>query len=182
MKTISDEKKEKLKEETIKMYEKTISEMKERGIDTSLIESECEKTKNDYESKDLELNIRKTDIEYQEILMSNMFILSFFDVPCHLVSGVEFINLYKEQENVMKIVFRESKNFCVYDYIRKNKNKMQGEFKIEYIDRVGCVLRTDTYKLAEILDLKQNPLDYSSNKPITIEVLVKYDKHGISTK
>lgn len=190
-----------IKETTLKMYESTISEMKEKGIDTSKIEKEYEDTKEAYEHpEEFNKNTLEKPInlfypqkydgykcetiaiepkipENCGFLMQNLFIVRFFDVPEHLIRRVLFVN-----DNKMKIGFYETSGFCVYDYIKKNKKKLNGTFSIEYVDRIGSLLRIDTYELKSINKIKQFQLDYTSGCPVYVEIELKYKNHGISTK
>lgn len=197
---IDNEKKENLKQSTFMMYENTIKEMKERNADTTEIEREYEETKKAYENeengnyseKDKQImalkqgysdykgnmiNINGEFPDFSGLLMQNMFIVRFFEVPEYLIRRVFF-----EEDNIMRIGFYEANCFCVYDYLERNKKSLKGTFSIEYVDKTGSLLRVDTYDLQSIRKIKQFPLDYSSNLPVYVEIELKYKNHGITTK
>lgn len=197
---IDDEKMKILKESSLKMYENTIKEMKERNLDTTEIEREYEATKKAYESEENGLEMSNNDIKNCErqqysnyqgnmidiigehydfcgVLMDNLFTVRFFDVPKYLIRCVFF-----DDENTIRIGFYESNYFSVYDYLTRNKKSLKGTFSIEYLDKTGSLLRIDTYNLKSIRKIKQFPLDYTSNRPVYVEVEIKYNNHGITTK
>lgn len=198
---IDTENKNSLKESSFQMYEKTIEEMRARGIDTAMVEKEYEDTKKAYEcSGNAEFNTcKKTQTpktckaydeykgdmieligehpDFSAVLMQNLFVVRFFDIPEYLIRRVFF-----EDDDIMRIGFYESSGFCVYDYLKKNKKKLRGTFSIEYLDKTGALLRIDTYELKSIKKLRQFPLDYGSNMPVYIEMELKYRNHGITTK
>lgn len=190
---IDNEKMENLKKATLLMFENTIKEMKEKGIDTTEVEREYEKTKMCYEKgvndviSDETAHILNHECvmtpincgfhNFGDILKSNLFLVRFFEVPEYLVKYVHF-----ENYGTMKIGIYESKNFCAYDYLSRNRNSLKGVFSVEYLDNSGSILRIDTYELKSIAEIKQTPLDYGSNAPVYVEVVLKYRKHGITTK
>ena len=180
------ETKSSLKDSTIQMYEKTIKEMKENGFDTSRIEKEMEYTIEAYERPEKpneqycyngEQIVTEPKFESIDFLLQNLFVVRFFDVPEYIIRRVLFVD-----DNKMKIGFYETSSFCVYDYIKKNKKKLNGTFSIEYLDRTGALLRIDTFELKSIKKIKQFQLDYTSGCPVYVEIELKYKNHGISTK
>lgn len=199
-----DEKKIKnLKECTLKMYEDTIKQMKEKNLDTTEIEKEYEDTKRAYESsgnteikncmsipmpealkKQQYVDYKGDTIEligehpdFSVLLMQNLFVVRFFDIPEYLIRNVFF-----DSEDTMRIGFYESNNFCVLGYLTTMKNKLKGTFSIEYLDKTGSLIRLDTYELKSIDKIKQFPLDYASNSPVYLEIELKHKNHGITTK
>ena len=165
---IDEEKKENLKKATLLMYENTIKEMKERGNDTTEIEREYEETKIAFENNESNEILDKVETisnqskqydgykgniislldavpDFSGLLMQNLYVVRFFDIPEYLIRRVYF-----EENNVMRIGFYESNSFCVYEYLEKGKKSLKGYFSIEYLDKTGALLRVDTYDLKSI--------------------------------
>lgn len=112
---------------------------------------------------------------------STNFIVSFEDIPQIQIRTV------KRVENELYITCFESEIFCVEDYIRnlKHSNK-NGKFDITvvYLTRDLKPYRVDTFTRCKIKSIIPNMLNqvYVGDGINKINLVVKFKKHGITTK
>lgn len=111
------------------------------------------------------------------ILKSNRFVFQFMDVPHYLVQSVEFVSEYK-----IEVSFIETAEFCIEKYFKENFDVLQGKnLSLKYLDECGVIVRTDTYTLKKIGDIKKCSLDYDNDKRVIIKILFDCTNHDIST-
>lgn len=172
-----------IKENTIKMYDNTIEEMKKMGANESEIEI-VEKAKasaiaaydqepisdgNDY--------VVKHEVDYRLIpnfetnpIMANLFLLHFENIPEYLVKSI-----YVGENGLISICFMESEEFSAVKYFTDNKKF--DKLEIEYLNAVGKTIRTDKVKKLKVKKIHYGALSYESNSPIETYITFKYGKY-----
>lgn len=130
------------------------------------------KMRNEYAIKKL-FKDEKKDTE----LNTGYFLLKFMDIPGRLVKKVEFLGEYK-----LLITFKETAEFSVEMFVKRNFDVMTGKkLTIEYLNKEGSVLRTDTYTVSKIGEIFKSTLDIEEEKPLEIKITFECTNHDIST-
>jgi len=130
------------------------------------------KMRNEYAIKKL-FKDEKKDTE----LNTGYFLLKFMDIPERLVKKVEFLGEHK-----LLITFRETAEFSVEMFVKRNFDVMTGKkLTIEYLNKEGSVLRTDTYTVSKIGEIFKSTLDIEEEKPLEIKITFECTNHDIST-
>ena len=192
-----------LKENTIKMYDKTIAEMKEHGVSEEEI-AIVEKAKNDaiasydYVPTKEEKEPKKSHIESRQFplnnfcniysalginiekninpLMDNLFIVHIGNLPIYLCQS-----FYDDLENktfVINVI--ESVSFSPKTYFQTNKKFKNVE--IEFIDVTGKTIRVDRYDKVKVKKINSSALSYNSDGlPVTSYITFEYKTMHVST-
>ena len=112
-----------------------------------------------------------------KFLKCNRFIFEFMDIPYYIVKNVEFVSEYK-----INVSFAEIAEFCVEKYFLDNFNVLQNKkIILKYLDETGYTIRTDTYTLKKICEIKKSTLDYKDDNYAIIKILFECGSHDIST-
>lgn len=190
-----------LKENTIKMYDKTIAEMKERGVsekEIAIVEKakadaiasyDYVPTKEEVESAAKGIvaknfPIDKTSTIYNvlgiekniEPLMDNLFIVHIGNLPIYLCQSV-YDNSEKKTIGLSAI---ESIHFSPKTYFQTHRKFENME--IEYINALGKTIRVDRYNKVKVKRIENAYLSYeSAGRPVTSYITFEYKTMHVST-
>lgn len=183
-----------LKENTIKMYENTIKQMKENGGSQESIDA-VKDAMNEYlsalkiEKKQEKLakisqkNAKKSEktelyreicegISHSDVMFSNLFVVEINGipnyVPCYLSNDI------KKREIVIR--FRELQQFSAFNYLKENKRI--GDIVVKFLTNVGDVIREDKYQSVKLKHFNMEPLSHLSEEPLYTNAVFKYKKYG----
>lgn len=198
--------KEGLKKHTAEMYDKTLSEMRERGASEKEIKLVEDAKKDalaayDYVPEANKQPYIKPDVKVLEItaktptniysaigrqvtelnkdftpLFKNLFILRIGELPVYLV------RFYYDRsiDKTICLSVMEQSDFSPEQYFSDNK-----KFKtltVEYLSVVGKILRVDTYEGIRVKVVKNGERSYlSGDKPIETFIELKYKKKNVRT-
>lgn len=153
-----------LLEDSIKMFNKALNEMKESGKDTKKYEEYIQ-------------NINDTLIYFknESLLRNGRFSVNVANIPDLYVNKVSFLD---EQ---IKIKFLEGLNFSVEKNIVEQYKKHNYPIKIEYCTSTGDIVRTDLYEVTGIDKMEKSELSYDDASPITIDITFNIKNHDITT-
>lgn len=185
------EKKDKLKESTMKMYENTINQMVERGASEEDINIVKEARDRYLEAVDAEeRGVKNWKWEFMfidgakknsyrmveaEPLKRNMFILRLGDIEPWCVKDT---NIYRA-ENLFYVTFREFREFSPYDYLHKNRSF--DKCTIELLDSCGETIRVETIKGVEVEYIERSELDYENDATIETHATFKFSEYECTT-
>lgn len=198
--------KEGLKKHTAEMYDKTLSEMRERGAseeEIKLVEDAKkdalaaydyvpETTKKQpyikpevkfFHTSKTPINIYSTlGRQVTELnkdftpLFKNLFILRIGELPVYLVR----FYYDRSSDKTICLSVMEQSDFSPEQYFSDNK-----KFKtltVEYLSVVGETLRVDTYEGIKVKTVKNGERSYlSGDKPIETFIELKYKKKNVRT-
>ena len=179
-----------IKENTIKMYDQTIEEMKKRGaseVDIKIVESakadavaaydkpanvDSNAVKYEYITKEyVDSQLGRGPIDEPSFMPSNLFIVEIGDLPSYFHKSVSF----DHKKNEIYLETHESTELSPYFYFKKNKKF--GKLVISYLDRTGAVVRTDTFYKVKVKNIHTDGLSYDYDGFIATYVTLKYKKH-----
>lgn len=167
---------------TIKMYDTTIEEMKERGAseaDIYLVEQAKEDAIKAYMEplpevqKTEEYTTKKlVDNEFfNGTLLSNMFFVTIGEVPTHLIREI-WIN---QDKKFAHLTVYEDEKFSACKYFSDNR-KFRKLF-IEYIKNENVRVRVDVLEGLKVCSMSTTSLNYESSEPIKTYITFKYKKY-----
>ena len=176
-----------IKETTRQMYEKTLSEMREKGVDKDTIET-VEKLKNSLDDryKDVWEGIPRTNEERKECsasdficgmpfgidpLKSNLFVVELGSVPYYLVNGLDI----DFKENELTVSVYETTEFSPLSYFTNNKTFHC--MAIDFYNRNGNFLRRDRVFGLVFKNFESLSFSYSDERPFSTSITFKFDKY-----
>ena len=175
-----------IKDNTEKMYDHTIEEMRNKGCSESDIKAVEEAKASALAAYDMNEEERKSPyVAKNNILdllnnigcvpmtplMSNLFIVRIGDVPINQVRSFHF----SPDEKDFSIGFYETREFSVIEYFLKNKKF--GEVSIEYLTQNGETIRTDVFKSASVDKIMVDGLSYNADSPFGMYIKFNYKKY-----
>ena len=176
-----------IKETTRKMYEKTLTEMREKGADEKTIE-DVEKLKNSLDERynDPWEGIPRTNEERERCsasdficgvpfgidpLKSNLFVVELGSVPYYLVNGLDI----DFKENELTISVYETTDFSPLSYFTNNKTYHC--MAIDFYNRNGNFLRRDRVFGLVFKNFESLSFSYSDERPFSTSITFKFDKY-----
>ena len=176
-----------IKENTRKMYEKTLNEMREKGADDKTIE-DVEKLKNSLDDRynDPWDGVPRTNEERERCsasdficgvpfgidpLKSNLFVVELGSVPYYLVNWVDI----DFGENELTLSVYETTEFSPLSYF--SYNKTFSCMAIDFYNRNGNLLRRDRVFGLVFKKFESVSLSYSDEKPFSTSITFKFDKY-----
>ena len=173
-----------LKENTLKMYSRTIEEMSRRGAteeEIKIVEDARDETLAAYDDVQTDENaIKRTHVftpliarikQDFPIILSNMFIVKLGKIASYLCQA-----LYLDvQKKFITVRMYETVDFSPYRYFTENKKFEQ--MTIEYIYSTGVVQRHDEVRKLKVKEIHMAPLSYRSEKAWTTEITFKYKEY-----
>ena len=176
-----------IKEATRKMYEKTLSEMREKGADNKTIE-DVEKLKNSLDDRynDPWDGVPRTNEEREKCttsdficgmpfgidpLKSNLFTVEIGNVPYYLVNGLDI----DFGENELTLSVYETTEFSPLNYF--SYNKTFNCMAIDFYNRNGSLLRRD--RVFGLVFKRFEPLSFSygDERPFSTSIIFKFEKY-----
>ena len=176
-----------IKENTRKMYEKTLNEMREKGADDKTIE-DVEKLKNSLDDRynDPWDGVPRTNEERERCsasdficgvpfgidpLKSNLFVVELGSVPYYLVNWVDI----DFGENELTLSVYETTEFSPLSYF--SYNKTFSCMAIDFYNRNGNLLRRDRVFGLVFKKFESVSFSYSDEKPFSTSITFKFDKY-----
>ena len=167
----------------ISMLARTMTEMAEKGTNTSSISTEIDKTYDELNgikseiSKIQDVNVEVSNISVQR---SDEFKvdLSSIGINENLVKNVVFgDNGDKKLELVLfeKLIDFKGATVSLYDAITSlTDNKLLFSFTISYMNESTKIVHTELYKGVSIVSISKSPLSLDSMEPVLLVVSVNY--------
>lgn len=188
-----------LRENTREMYENTLREMKDRGAseaDIKLVEQARDEALAAYDyvptEEDKELKTPIADSGYKgflnrilsvgylrenfEPLLDNLFLVHVGELPIFVVKayGTNY------DEKVLRLTAFETAGFSPEVYF--SENKKFDSIKVEFLNPVGAVIRTETFEKVKVVKVEGRWLSYYSNgAPVETYINFKYKRHNVCT-
>ncbi len=179
---------ETIKDNTIKMYDNTIEEMKKRGAtedEIALVEHAKEQAIIAYDNQPSEDNKCPINTMITEIypwakdfspLLSNLFIVRIGDVPIHL----NRLLVVNHDEKTLTLSSCETEDFSPLNYFLKNKKF--DKLEVEYLNPQGKKVRTDTFKSLKAKKFFSSYLSYTHDNPLITEITFQYKEYESSAR
>lgn len=179
---------ENLRNNTEKMYDNTLEEMKKRGASEEEIEivrlakesaisaydREEEEVAEEYATKykmsEAIDNIGRIP-SFITPLMSNLFIVHIGNVPIYQIRSFYF----SPDDKSFSIGFNETKEFSVLNYFTENK-KFDG-VTLEFLTQLGETIRRDTFKSVSVSKTMVDGLTYEAGRPFGLYIKFNYKKY-----
>lgn len=153
-----------LLEDSVKMFNKALNEMKLNGGDTKK-----------YEEFLQNINDSLTYFKNESFLRNGRFSAHIVNIPDLYVNKVSFL------DKQIKIGFLEGVNFCVEKNIMEQYKKHNYPIIINYYSSTGETIRTDLYEVTGIDKIEKSELSYDDASPITIDITFNIKNHDITT-
>ena len=131
-----------------------------------------------YEDNEFEKLKIKSSIKGKEYhrISCYLWVAEFMDIPSELIKSIEFVSEYK-----LVITFYESEEFCVEKYFQTNFDIIKDKnFIINYLNKEGYAIRTDSYTISKLCSIDKNPLT-NEIEDIKVKITLECKNHDIST-